>query len=454
MREDNTRTVSIYFLWVGCLAIVLIFLPHYLGTLIAQNQWQMLSILIFGAVLAALYFMEGRYLILGTYTSLLLAVTHVGGLASLFGTLRWIFLGALAVRGVGNWFLGRVPARVRFVDLWAVVFLALAFYSQSYSIMPDVTFQRSAAALLFYVAIFWGVWSYAQDTDKITFVVEDLLKLAFFVLFVGPIANQSGRFVGFFSNPNAFGLFVALLVPLALWSWLCRRNRFAFYLLCLMSVGLVLSRSRAGLLSAAFAAGYFLVFYYRKHKFLVIPGVVLLVTLVSLLTQIFGSSMVEDYVRWHSLLGGSGRTEAWKEVFRLIQLRPWLGYGFGTEDYLFLKFDILFLEHAGAYAHNSYIGLTSQLGFLGASLFFVPVMFFFIRRTLRLRHIPPGDEPWLNLALNASILAGFVNALFESWMYTPGSAFNFSFWVFVMLAYQLDLIRSVRQAVPLRQGIQ
>ena len=208
MRESDTKSVSFYFLWVGFLAVALIFLPHYLGSLIARNQWQLLSLLAFGSVLAALYFMEGRYLILCTYASLLLAVTHVGNFAPLFGKLRWVFLATLAMRGVGNWVLGRVPARLRVVDLWAFAFLALAFFSQSYSILPDLTFQRSVAAAIFYLAVFWGVWSYVQSESKITFVVQDLVKLAFFILFVGPLANQKGRFVGFFANPNAFGLFL------------------------------------------------------------------------------------------------------------------------------------------------------------------------------------------------------------------------------------------------------
>jgi len=92
-----------------------------------------------------------------------------------------VFLVALASLGLVHWILGRVPARFRIVDFWALGFITLAFYSQLYSFFPDTTFQRSVAVLLFYLAAFWGVWAYVQEENiiKVMTVQEYELKYGY-----------------------------------------------------------------------------------------------------------------------------------------------------------------------------------------------------------------------------------------------------------------------------------
>jgi len=104
------------------------------------------------------------------------------------------------------------------------------------------------------------------------------------------------------------------------------------------------------------------------------PAFLVLVLAGVLYHELFDVASIVTFLRfdWQELVEGGGRIEGWAEVARFIADRPWFGYGFGTEDQLFYRFDIIFDVHAGASAHNSYLGVVTQIGLVGAALFYVP----------------------------------------------------------------------------------
>src|SRR5207237_519536 len=71
-----------------------------------------------------------------------------------------------------------------------------------------------------------------------------------------------------------------------------------------------------------------------------------------------------------TLFGGSGRLDAWRAGIDQADARPLLGYGFGTEDHVFV--DRLY-DFEGGTAENSFVGLFMQLGGFGVALFLVLV---------------------------------------------------------------------------------
>src|SRR5207302_5057211 len=66
-----------------------------------------------------------------------------------------------------------------------------------------------------------------------------------------------------------------------------------------------------------------------------------------------------------SLLGGSGRGDAWRGALNQAADRPLLGYGFGAEEHAFT--DRYYSFHPRV-PENSYIGLGLQLGVAGVAL--------------------------------------------------------------------------------------
>jgi O-antigen ligase len=83
-----------------------------------------------------------------------------------------------------------------------------------------------------------------------------------------------------------------------------------------------------------------------------------------------------------------------------------------------------------SYLHNSYLGLTLQVGIPAAVLFFFPLVGVFGVKLWTNRNAPPSD---LSHALHAVLLCGLITFAFESWPYSAGNAFSFPFWVCVML---------------------
>lgn len=442
MQRIIPKSIIFYLFWMGMFVAGLIILPSYLGALIAKNQWQVLWLLVLGFFIITLFFSDIRYLILCATASFLLGACYYQPISNTCLALRWVFMITLAVVGLGHWILGRVPARLRLIDLWALAFLGLAFYSETYSIFPSLTLERSIATTFFYFAVFWGVWVYIQNEKKIPLILQDFVSLSLVLFSISFLMVGKNRFAGIFINPNAIGVYAVVLTPIALWSFLCTRRRLALFLLVLVGTALVLSQSRAGIISVLLGSAYFLMLYQRRYRHTVMLMLVFLVGCLFLYAELFGSSIIEQYFRFETLSTGGGRLEAWKEVLRLIGLRPWWGYGFGTEDQLFRRFDIMFQEHNGAYVHNSYIGLVSQLGLVGAFIFYVPLISFFFYRTVQLNRMAAGEELWLAAAIQGSIFGGLVNVFFESWLYSAGNAFTFSFWTFVILSYHLSQKRS------------
>jgi len=76
------------------------------------------------------------------------------------------------------------------------------------------------------------------------------------------------------------------------------------------------------------------------------------------------------------------------------------------------------------------------MGLVGAALFFLPLITVLGRRLLQ----RDTEDPFYD-ALVGVLLAGLVEALFESWPYSVGNSQTFPFWVGVMLLIRLGRIR-------------
>jgi hypothetical protein len=135
--------------------------------------------------------------------------------------------------------------------------------------------------------------------------------------------------------------------------------------------------------------------------------------------------------RFRSLLTGSGRLQAWAGAVRQGLQRPLLGFGFGTEDRVFIDRYYLF---QGIRPENSYIGLLLQLGIVGLLLFVALLLI--LARSLGAAIRRPSTiraDPELAAALAAVTLAGAVAALFQSYVYAAGNIATLPFWTCAFL---------------------
>ena len=121
---------------------------------------------------------------------------------------------------------------------------------------------------------------------------------------------------------------------------------------------------------------------------------------------------------------GSGRLTAWKGALKQAERRPLLGYGFGTEERVFID---RFYVFKGSRPENSYLGWLLQLGaaglvlFLGLGVALVGVLW-------RARRAE-GSRRDVLLAGASVVLAGYIVALVQSYVYSVGNVATASVWI-------------------------
>src|SRR5258708_2182461 len=237
--------------------------------------------------------------------------------------------------------------------------------------------------------------------------------------------------------------------PLLLWGALVapgRRLQIRRAVGCLGALYLVyFTITRAAFLAAVISLLALLVGL-RRNKLivqgLVGVGCVLAVTAIAIPRHFddVKTSFVEGVVyKGHQdegLLGS--RLSPWQEAVQIIQDNPYFGSGFGTST----SGDKAFGE-AGTFSSNSltnreqgssYLAITEWVGLLGILPFIALIVlsvqavtrvFFYLRRT--------GDVSHYSVPLMMVVIAGFVHAGFEDWLFSVGYYLTVLFWVLAFL---------------------
>jgi len=133
--------------------------------------------------------------------------------------------------------------------------------------------------------------------------------------------------------------------------------------------------------------------------------------------------------RLRTLFGTSGRAEAWAGALGQAAERPLLGYGFGTEDRVFVD---RYFDFNSSVPESSYVGLLLQLGVLGAAVFLLLVVLLLVCAARALRLLS-GRELRLAAACAGGVAAGLVLAGFQSYIYAVGNNATAAFWLCAFL---------------------
>jgi O-Antigen ligase len=139
---------------------------------------------------------------------------------------------------------------------------------------------------------------------------------------------------------------------------------------------------------------------------------------------------VEDTGR--TLTGSSGRTEAWAGALRQAAGRPLLGYGFGTEEKVFVD---RYVGFNSGVPENSYVGLTLELGAVGL-LLFLGLAAALLVPALRVRTSDARVRE-LRAACAGALVSGLVLGAFQSYLYAPGNNATAALWISAFLLVAL-----------------
>jgi exopolysaccharide production protein ExoQ len=396
-----------------------------------------LALIPIGLILVSLLFFSRGILIFLTILCLELAAFPYAGVGEIALQLRWVFFFLFSLHTFGDIFLGRTVRKIKSFDILAISFIIYALFSIFYSPFPLLTLERSTTILILYISVFWIIWKYAyyRGPERVIQIILNVMwivfLLSYLMIFAGPYRPfSSGRFTGIFINPNSMGVVSALILPLSLWHFLETKKFNSLFLFLMILLALLLSGARGSLNATAFALGYFLYARSRINKPLVFFFSMSLIFILVWAIETFGKQFFQDYIRVESIPILGGRLEIWPVVLDLIKDKPMFGYGFGVEDKIMAVRKVLPL-HQGGYIHNSYLGILLQSGLFGFVIFFIP-LFTLLFKELFSRQDSEG-APRLKYALRASLIAGLICSIYESWIYSVGNGQAFPFWIIVML---------------------
>ncbi len=282
---------------------------------------------------------------------------------------------------------------------------------------------------------------------------------------VTPATTQSpARYNGIGGNPNAMAMLIALVIPAVVWGILAAGDRarraVGIAVFALLYCSLVASGSRGALLGALAGTLVFALatpVSRRTRVRVVIAGVALAaVGVVAIavpgpaqtnpvipfdivppptpplspldvqsklpLEKEVGFPKVGDEPFKRTLFTSSGRLEAWRGTLHQALDRPLLGYGFGTEERVFV--DRYYL-HYSERPENSYLGTLLQLGVVGLALL-LAALAAVIART---RDVRDGAAA----ACAGAVVCGLVLAVGQSYLTSAGSPAMAPFWLCALL---------------------
>jgi hypothetical protein len=436
---------------------------------------------------------------LAIVATILTAVLSAGAIVewlTVARVLRWpalAMLAALALAAAIRRRASRPP-----LDLFAVVtvLLVLIGVSAAWSVAPATTLGRGVALGVLLVACGALAFATAGRPDAVWRTLQGALAGVALVAIGGILVLifrhdravvdativSPRRYQGLGGGPNTAMMVLAIGVPLAAHALVAARRplaRAAAAGLLLLLVGSIVASGSRGALVAAFA-GLFLyaVVVARGTRRRLAAGAVVVV--------LFGISVALSAVpdplaaapvpaaapatppappklvvprpprlqddiglpppgvgdtakRERTLLGSSGRAEAWEGAVREGAQRPLLGYGFGTENLAFVDRYAYFNSN---YPENSYIGLFLQLGLAGIGAF-VAIVVIAARSLARAARAAPGPGVGVAAACAGAVTTGMVLGASQSYLVAAGNNATATVWIcfFLLWAAAIGLRR-------------
>lgn len=421
-----------------------------------------------------------------TIATMILAVAVAS--SSIVPLIRWggrvrspilAILLALAVADAARaWRVGRL----RFMSvLLGGSFVALALLSVSWSVDPGLTFERTlgfGAMITAAAAVSFAATARHQGAEHVlqaVFAGAALVGLGGLVVLavdrdaavVRAFGTSPSLFRGLGVNPNTVPLLVAQALPIGVWLLFrlgSRAARAAVLALSLVLLGTIVFADARAAFGASFAGVALVALilgrtWRRKTAALAAlvavwgaayglgqipqPRATLQVVPETLEAKLRGVSprlaclrLPQDEVHLppcatnappsRAGLIDRGRLDVWEGTLEQVAGRPLVGYGFGTEDVVFVDRYYLFI---GRVVENAYLGLLLQLGAAGLALVLALVGYTVVSAW---RGGRTGATD-VRATCSAVVLAGMLLALFQSFPYSAGNIGALCFWLALFL---------------------
>ena len=338
----------------------------------------------------------------------------------------------------GMYFIKRNKNKLEFNYKYLIPFIIFINFSLLISGSNFLVLQKSFSYVFLFIFLIPVFQDFHLKENKFflkvfiyNFILILILGMAFYFI-NRDITILSNRFRGLFGNPNGLGIAIVLFFFIfqlikSKFEYLFSKKESIIIVLILL-LNLVFCQSRSCILSI-------LIFYVFNFLFNYSSTLALLSSLIILVSYGFISINLleflsvlglQDYIRLDTLENASGRYIAWDFIWQKINNNTFfIGNGLGSTELLFKEnySHLSQLGHQGN-AHNSFLTIWYDTGFLGLLSFLYFIFMSFINSN--------------NFLFSLPILLGLLlSAFYESWLSASLNPFTILFvFIIVLVSYR------------------
>ncbi len=382
---------------------------------------------------AMTYFLSPVYILLGLAAGLWLYLVMIRpelGVLTLFFAMPifpTMLLGAVTAYTVFCTFIkllrGKRILKIEPIDITVMAFAVLLFFGGTVS-LSDQSLKPALLMICFIFGYFLTVTlmntrAWLVRCSTVCVLSATLVSLyGIFMYFTGGGYSSSAwvdsemftsigrRAVGTLENPNMFGEYLILIIPIAVGMLIGRgeglRRVPAFFCIGIMGVCLILTWSRGAWLGLIFAALLFLFMWHRRSVWIILAGI----ACIPILPMVLPASIVSRFTSIGNMTDSSTsyRVYIWRATINMIEdnLTTGIGIGEGAWDRLYPLYSYLGVE-AAPHSHNLYLQIWLELGIIGL-LVFVVFLFLLYQSGFTLFSRLSGDSELSTPDLSGSLL--------------------------------------------------
>jgi O-antigen ligase len=223
---------------------------------------------------------------------------------------------------------------------------------------------------------------------------------------------------------------------------------FYLFVLAIMFVALVFSRSRGGILAATFSLVFIALLGQIKvaRKGWLLFVVLFLTLIVGYGLWIGLNPVLERFeqIGQKNFLQEEARTEIWKDTLGLVRTYPVTGTGLGTFGIAYRRYQTVAVEKYVDHAHNDYLELTADTGWVGLALLFLPILYLFFRMMVSFLNDSHRYRRSILLGCIGSTLALLAHSFIDFNLHIPANALIFA--VVLGIGYKASCVERRREA--------
>lgn len=205
---------------------------------------------------------------------------------------------------------------------------------------------------------------------------------------------------------------------------------FYLFVMVILAIALIFSRSRGGILTATFAivAMALMSQLMTRRKAWSITVFLFLACLVGYILWIGLDPVLARFemMRDPNYLQLEGRVTIWKDALRLVREYPLTGTGLGTFKVVYRRYQTSLVNFFVDHAHNDYVEFASETGIPGLLVFWTPILCLFGKMISSFLDDPRRYRRSITLACIGSTLALLLHSVIDFNLQIPANALLFA----------------------------